>query len=156
MTTHHRKQFGIPGSFFEKQKLTGTNFTLMVQRQTTFGSLNSNNKTRKITIEHLSWNHLLHPGHKFSYAAARSPLHVSKYRMKVVCSYVIKFYSASRSGFLSYPPLNKDFDSFVQNYNMHDMGKTVNELHAMLKLHEETLPKKDANPALHAIRAGRC
>nr|GFB90611.1 hypothetical protein [Tanacetum cinerariifolium] len=32
---------------------------------------------------------------------------------------------------------------------------TVNELHAMLKLHEETLPKKDANPALHAIRAGR-
>nr|GEV77888.1 hypothetical protein [Tanacetum cinerariifolium] len=44
---------------------------------------------------------------------------------------------------------------FVQNYNMHGMGKTVNELHAMLKLHEETLPKKDANPALHAIRAGR-
>nr|GEV88145.1 hypothetical protein [Tanacetum cinerariifolium] len=51
--------------------------------------------------------------------------------------------------------LNKDFDSFVQNYNMHDMGKTVNELHAILKLHEEMLPKKDANPALHAIRTGR-
>nr|GEY76989.1 zinc finger, CCHC-type [Tanacetum cinerariifolium] len=51
--------------------------------------------------------------------------------------------------------LNKDFDSFMQNYNMHGMGKTVNELHAMLKLHEETMPKKDANPALHAIRAGR-
>ncbi|GJU43179.1 zinc finger, CCHC-type containing protein [Tanacetum coccineum] len=51
--------------------------------------------------------------------------------------------------------LNKDYDSFVQNYNMHGMGKTVNELHAMLKLHEDTLPKKDANPALHAIRAGR-
>ncbi|GKB30441.1 hypothetical protein Tco_0869842, partial [Tanacetum coccineum] len=32
---------------------------------------------------------------------------------------------------------------------------TVNELHAMLKLHEETLPKKDANPALHAIQARR-
>ncbi|GJS79940.1 hypothetical protein Tco_0729821 [Tanacetum coccineum] len=43
----------------------------------------------------------------------------------------------------------------VKNFNMHGMGKTVNELHAMLKLHEETLPKKDANPALHAIRAGR-
>ncbi|GJY78369.1 zinc finger, CCHC-type containing protein [Tanacetum coccineum] len=41
------------------------------------------------------------------------------------------------------------------NYNMHGMGKTVNELHAMLKLHEDTLPKKDDNPALHAIRAGR-
>nr|GEY01592.1 hypothetical protein [Tanacetum cinerariifolium] len=51
--------------------------------------------------------------------------------------------------------LNKDFDSFMQNYNMYDMGKTVNELHAILKLHEETLPKKDANPVLHAIRARR-
>ncbi|GKF00546.1 hypothetical protein Tco_0023896, partial [Tanacetum coccineum] len=51
--------------------------------------------------------------------------------------------------------LNKNFASFVQNFNMHGMGKTVNELHAMLKLHEETFPKKDANPALHAIRAGR-
>nr|GEV40880.1 hypothetical protein [Tanacetum cinerariifolium] len=51
--------------------------------------------------------------------------------------------------------LNKDFDSFVQNYNIHGMGKTVNEPDAMLKLHEETLPKKDANLALHAIRAER-
>ncbi|GJS84321.1 retrotransposon protein, putative, ty1-copia subclass [Tanacetum coccineum] len=51
--------------------------------------------------------------------------------------------------------LNKDFPNFMQNFNMHGMGKTVNELHVMLKLHEETLPKKDANPALHAIRAGK-
>nr|GEX17156.1 zinc finger, CCHC-type [Tanacetum cinerariifolium] len=35
------------------------------------------------------------------------------------------------------------------------MEKTVNELHAMLKLHEQTLPKKDVTPALHAIRAER-
>ncbi|GKC61503.1 hypothetical protein Tco_1089101 [Tanacetum coccineum] len=33
--------------------------------------------------------------------------------------------------------------------------KTVNELHAMLKLHEETLPKKEVAHALHAIRADR-
>ncbi|GKE92631.1 hypothetical protein Tco_1573726 [Tanacetum coccineum] len=46
------------------------------------------------------------------------------------------------------------YDSFVQNYNMLDIGKTVNELHAMLKLHEKTLPKQDA-PGLHAIRAGK-
>ncbi|GJR52533.1 retrotransposon protein, putative, ty1-copia subclass [Tanacetum coccineum] len=39
------------------------------------------------------------------------------------------------------------------NYNMHSMGKTINELHAMLKLHEQTLPKNNAY-ALHAIRAG--
>ncbi|GKA27145.1 retrotransposon protein, putative, ty1-copia subclass [Tanacetum coccineum] len=51
--------------------------------------------------------------------------------------------------------LRKEYDSFVQNYNMHGMGKTVTELHAMLKLHEQTLPKKDVAPALHAIRAGK-
>ncbi|GJT18566.1 putative ribonuclease H-like domain-containing protein [Tanacetum coccineum] len=49
--------------------------------------------------------------------------------------------------------LSKEYDSFVQNYNMHNMGKTVNELHAMHKLHEETLPKKVVAHALHAIRA---
>nr|GFA54784.1 zinc finger, CCHC-type [Tanacetum cinerariifolium] len=49
--------------------------------------------------------------------------------------------------------LCKEYDGFVQNYNMHSMGKTVNELHAMLKLHEQTLPKSNA-PALNAIRAG--
>nr|GEY82067.1 zinc finger, CCHC-type [Tanacetum cinerariifolium] len=49
--------------------------------------------------------------------------------------------------------LRKVNDGFVQNYNMHNMGKTVNELHAMLKLHEQTLPKNNA-PALHAIRTG--
>ncbi|PWA80677.1 zinc finger, CCHC-type [Artemisia annua] len=36
-----------------------------------------------------------------------------------------------------------------------DIGKTVNELHAMLKQHEQTLPKKDVAPALHAIGAGK-
>nr|GEW48061.1 retrovirus-related Pol polyprotein from transposon TNT 1-94 [Tanacetum cinerariifolium] len=46
------------------------------------------------------------------------------------------------------------YDSFVQNYNMHGMEKTVNKLHAMLNLHEQTLPKRDA-PALHAIRSGK-
>nr|GEX35895.1 zinc finger, CCHC-type [Tanacetum cinerariifolium] len=39
--------------------------------------------------------------------------------------------------------LRKEYDGFVQNYNMHNMGKTVNELHAMLKLHEQTLPKNN-------------
>nr|GEV01420.1 retrotransposon protein, putative, Ty1-copia subclass [Tanacetum cinerariifolium] len=49
--------------------------------------------------------------------------------------------------------LRKEFDGFVQNYNMHSLGKTINELHAMLKLHEQTLPKTNA-PTLHADRAG--
>ncbi|GKA68063.1 hypothetical protein Tco_0767980, partial [Tanacetum coccineum] len=51
--------------------------------------------------------------------------------------------------------LRKEYEGFVQNYNMHSMGKTVNELYAMLKLHEQTLPPKEVAPALHAIRAGR-
>ncbi|GJX04994.1 retrotransposon protein, putative, ty1-copia subclass [Tanacetum coccineum] len=41
------------------------------------------------------------------------------------------------------------------NYNMHSMGKTVIELHAILKLHEQTLPLKEVAPALYAIRVGR-
>ncbi|GJT70761.1 retrotransposon protein, putative, ty1-copia subclass [Tanacetum coccineum] len=51
--------------------------------------------------------------------------------------------------------LRKEYDGFVQNYNMHSMGKTMTELHAMLKLNEQTLPPKEVAPALHAIRAGR-
>nr|GEW76214.1 zinc finger, CCHC-type [Tanacetum cinerariifolium] len=50
--------------------------------------------------------------------------------------------------------LRKEYDGFVQNYNMHSMGNTVNELHAMLKLHEQTLPQSNAH-ALNAIRAGK-
>nr|GEX79948.1 UDP-arabinopyranose mutase 2-like [Tanacetum cinerariifolium] len=52
--------------------------------------------------------------------------------------------------------LRKEYDGFVQNYNMHIMGKIVNELHAILKLHEKTLtlPKSNA-PALHAIQASK-
>nr|GEW68772.1 hypothetical protein [Tanacetum cinerariifolium] len=50
--------------------------------------------------------------------------------------------------------LRKEYDGFVQNYNMHSIGKTVNELHAMLKLHEQTLPKSNA-PTINAIRAGK-
>nr|GFB52993.1 zinc finger, CCHC-type [Tanacetum cinerariifolium] len=55
--------------------------------------------------------------------------------------------------------LRKGYDGFVQNYNMHSMGKTANELHAMpiphvpvAPLHEQTLPKINA-PALNVIRA---
>ncbi|GJY04360.1 zinc finger, CCHC-type containing protein [Tanacetum coccineum] len=33
--------------------------------------------------------------------------------------------------------LNKDYDYFLQNNNMQSMGKTLAELHAMLKLHEK-------------------
>ncbi|GKF11028.1 hypothetical protein Tco_0048954 [Tanacetum coccineum] len=51
--------------------------------------------------------------------------------------------------------LNKDYDQFVQNYNMHSIGKTLAELHAMLKLHEKGIPKKAETLAVLAIRAGK-
>ncbi|GKA93037.1 retrotransposon protein, putative, ty1-copia subclass [Tanacetum coccineum] len=50
--------------------------------------------------------------------------------------------------------LQTEYDTFVQNCNMHGIEKMINELHAMLKLHDQTLPKTDA-PALDAIRAGK-
>ncbi|GKA76632.1 retrotransposon protein, putative, ty1-copia subclass [Tanacetum coccineum] len=49
--------------------------------------------------------------------------------------------------------LSKDYDQFVQNYNMHGMGKTIPELHAMLKLAEKGILKK--TPAILAIRQGQ-
>ncbi|GKB79213.1 zinc finger, CCHC-type containing protein [Tanacetum coccineum] len=58
-------------------------------------------------------------------------------------------------GHLILVSLRKEYDGFVQNYNMHSMGKIMTELHAMLKLNEQTLPPKEVAPALHAIRAGR-
>nr|GEW74026.1 hypothetical protein [Tanacetum cinerariifolium] len=47
--------------------------------------------------------------------------------------------------------LNKDYDQFVQNYNMHNIGKTLAELHAMLKLHEKGIPKKAETLVVLAI-----
>nr|GEV04321.1 hypothetical protein [Tanacetum cinerariifolium] len=44
--------------------------------------------------------------------------------------------------------LNKDYDHFLQNYNMHSIGKTLVELHAMLKLHEKCIPKKAETPTV--------
>ncbi|GJY45650.1 zinc finger, CCHC-type containing protein [Tanacetum coccineum] len=51
--------------------------------------------------------------------------------------------------------LNKDYDQFVQNYNMHSMGKTIAELHDMLKLHEKGIPKKAETSVVLAIWEGK-
>ena len=51
--------------------------------------------------------------------------------------------------------LSKDYDQFVMNYNMHSMGKTIAELHAMLKLAEQGLPKKEKAPVVLAIKEGK-
>nr|GEU96639.1 hypothetical protein [Tanacetum cinerariifolium] len=51
--------------------------------------------------------------------------------------------------------LNKDYDQFIQNYNMHSMGKTIANLHAMLKIHEKGIPKKAETPVVLAMREGK-
>ncbi|GJY85935.1 hypothetical protein Tco_0499961 [Tanacetum coccineum] len=42
--------------------------------------------------------------------------------------------------------LTKDFLGFVRNYNMHNTGKTIGELHAMLIEYEKGLSKKAETP----------
>ncbi|GKB25151.1 retrotransposon protein, putative, ty1-copia subclass, partial [Tanacetum coccineum] len=51
--------------------------------------------------------------------------------------------------------LTNDFVGFVRNYNMHNMGKTIGELHALLIEYEKGLPKKAATPQVLAIQGGR-
>ncbi|GJX65861.1 retrotransposon protein, putative, ty1-copia subclass [Tanacetum coccineum] len=42
--------------------------------------------------------------------------------------------------------LSKDFVGFVRNYNMHNMGKTIGEIHAMLIEYEKGIPEKAETP----------
>ncbi|GKD63655.1 hypothetical protein Tco_1305763 [Tanacetum coccineum] len=51
--------------------------------------------------------------------------------------------------------LTKDFAGFVKNYNMHNMGKTIGELHAMLIEYEKGLPKKAETPQVMMIKGGK-
>ncbi|GJS33272.1 retrotransposon protein, putative, ty1-copia subclass [Tanacetum coccineum] len=51
--------------------------------------------------------------------------------------------------------LTKDFAGFVRNYNMHNMGKTIGELHAMLIEYEKGLPKKAETPQVMMIKGAK-
>ncbi|GJT02532.1 retrotransposon protein, putative, ty1-copia subclass [Tanacetum coccineum] len=51
--------------------------------------------------------------------------------------------------------LKKDFAGFMRNYNMHNMGKTIGELHAMLIEYEKGLPKKAKTPQVMMIKSGK-
>nr|GEY07851.1 hypothetical protein [Tanacetum cinerariifolium] len=51
--------------------------------------------------------------------------------------------------------LTCDFAGFMRNYNMHNMKKTIGELHAMLIEYEKGLPKKAKTPQVMAIRGGK-
>ncbi|GJZ76760.1 retrotransposon protein, putative, ty1-copia subclass [Tanacetum coccineum] len=51
--------------------------------------------------------------------------------------------------------LTKDFVGFVRNYNMHNIGKTIGEIHAMLIEYEKGLPKKAETPQVMMIKGGK-
>ncbi|GJU50924.1 retrotransposon protein, putative, ty1-copia subclass [Tanacetum coccineum] len=51
--------------------------------------------------------------------------------------------------------LTSDFVGSVRNYNMHNMGKKIGELHALLNEYEKGLPKKVATLQVMAIQGGR-
>ena len=50
--------------------------------------------------------------------------------------------------------LNNDFNGFVRNYNMHCVGKTIGDLHAMLIDFEKGLKEKATTPHVFNIRRG--
>nr|GFB16853.1 zinc finger, CCHC-type [Tanacetum cinerariifolium] len=60
-----------------------------------------------------------------------------------------------------YDPYNEvaclilDFAKFVRNYNMHNMGKMIGELHDMLIEYEKDLPKKAETPQVMMIKGGK-
>ncbi|GJT05440.1 retrotransposon protein, putative, ty1-copia subclass [Tanacetum coccineum] len=51
--------------------------------------------------------------------------------------------------------ITRDFAGFVSNYNMHNMGKTIGELHAMLIEYKKGLPKKVETPQVMMVKSGK-
>nr|GEV79061.1 hypothetical protein [Tanacetum cinerariifolium] len=56
---------------------------------------------------------------------------------------------------LSLNGLIRDFVRFVRNYNMHNIGKTIGEIHALLIEYEKGLPKKTKTPQVMMIKSGK-
>ncbi|GJX62743.1 retrotransposon protein, putative, ty1-copia subclass [Tanacetum coccineum] len=51
--------------------------------------------------------------------------------------------------------ITKDFVGFMRNYSMHNMGKTIGELYAMLIEYEKGLPKKAETSQVMIIKGGK-
>nr|GEU76321.1 retrovirus-related Pol polyprotein from transposon TNT 1-94 [Tanacetum cinerariifolium] len=108
-------------------------------------------------------NHLLHLlDNKFLLRLLQLTLHVSKDKRQFMLLTMDLDIQMNLAHLGSYDILqelkamfSKQAKKELLQTNMHGMGKTVNELHAMLKLHEDTLPYKDANLALHGIRGSK-
>nr|GFC44683.1 hypothetical protein [Tanacetum cinerariifolium] len=132
-------------NFFEKQKLTGPNFIDWYRQLRLVLSI----EDKKNYLEHpipaapvAPPRHQVPPEALAAHAAWELKAMYSKQAEPELLQTMREFHTCKQAE-------GQSVSSHV------GMGKTVNELHAMLKLHEETLPKKDVNLALHAIRAGR-
>ncbi|GKC51852.1 retrotransposon protein, putative, ty1-copia subclass, partial [Tanacetum coccineum] len=162
--------------FFEKQKLTGPNFIDWYRQLKIILSVEDKldyleqpippapvpaQAGQQVAPEalaaHTAWK-LLQTVRDFHSCKQEEGQSVSSYVLKIK-SYIDNLERLGHPVYLNpgvsliLISLHKEFDSFMKNYNMHSMGKTVNELHAMLKLYEQTLTKKDL--VLYAIRAGK-
>ncbi|GKA85351.1 hypothetical protein Tco_0807005 [Tanacetum coccineum] len=146
--------------FFEKQKLTGPNFIDWYRQLRIVLSIEDKLNYLEHPLPSVpAEQELLQTTRDFHSCKQEEGQSVSSYvlKMKIYIDNLERLGHPVTLGLavsLILIGLRKEFDGFVQNYNMHSLGKTVNELHAMLKLHEQTLPKNNA-PALHAIRAGK-
>ncbi|GJX01742.1 hypothetical protein Tco_0185655 [Tanacetum coccineum] len=154
-------------TFFEKQNLTGLNFkewcrnlriVLSIEDKLPF--LEQPIPAMQVPPAGQADHELLQTVREFHVCKQEERQPVSSYVLKMK-SYIDNLERLGRamtqnlSISLILVFLRKEYDGFVQHYNMHNMGKTVTEFHAMLKIHEQTLPPKEVAPALHAIREGR-
>nr|GEV12339.1 zinc finger, CCHC-type [Tanacetum cinerariifolium] len=144
--------------FFEKQKLTGPNFIDWIKRDCWPHAHEMLMELKTLFTQQVE-HKLLQTTRDFHSCRQEERQPVSSYILKMK-GYIDNLerlghlVTLSLSVSLILIGLRKKYDGFVQNYNMYSIGKTVNELHAMLKLHEQTLPKNNA-PALNAIQAGK-
>ncbi|GJR07021.1 retrotransposon protein, putative, ty1-copia subclass [Tanacetum coccineum] len=141
MTTSSANNSAFRG-FFEKQKLTGPDF------------IDWYRQLRIVVSVEDKLNYLEHP-----ILAAPVPTQAAEQELLQTMR---EFHSCKQEEGQSVSSYILKMKSYIDNLERlgppcHlalDMGKTINELHAMPKLHEQTLPKNNA-PALHAIRAGK-
>nr|GEV57086.1 hypothetical protein [Tanacetum cinerariifolium] len=141
-------------SFFEKQKFTGPNFIDWYRQL----CLVLSTEDKENYLEHLIPEApVAPPGQQVPHVAAAA---YAAWELKAMFSKQAEqeLLQTGREFHTCKQEEGQSVSSYIlkmKNYHMHGMGKTVNELHAMLKMHKDMMPKKDANLALHAIRAGR-
>nr|GEY74327.1 hypothetical protein [Tanacetum cinerariifolium] len=120
-------------SMFEREKLSGTNFNNGLRR------LKLVLRVKKImfVIEHP-----IPPAPAADFAANEIKLMFEKQARVEKLDLIQTFYAC------------KQEEGFVRNYNMHNMGKMIGELHVMLIKYEKGLPKKAETPQVMMIKGG--